>query len=43
MRALGQAMNGIAAAYTKTELAAIASYLSQTIEVLRSETRKLTG
>jgi DNA-binding MarR family transcriptional regulator len=38
---LGDAMNVIAANYTMKELAAIARYLSQTVEALRAETRKL--
>jgi DNA-binding MarR family transcriptional regulator len=38
---LGRAMNAIAAGFSKKELAAIASYLSQTIHSLHAETRKL--
>jgi hypothetical protein len=34
-------MNAIAAGFSKKELAAIASYLSQTIHSLHAETRKL--
>jgi DNA-binding MarR family transcriptional regulator len=38
---LGRAMNAIAAGYSSKELAAIASYLTQTIHALHSETRRL--
>lgn len=38
---LGHAMNGIAADFSKKELAAIAKYLAQTIQALQTETRKL--
>ena len=40
---LGRAMNAIAAGYSSKELAAIASYLTQTIHALHSETRRLKG